>query len=63
MLNCNFTITNNPPTLYHYFVVDSHTNQKVAGPFTKRTTATRSADRRDLQYGAIRYRVISEEVK
>ena len=40
-----------------YLVIDNQTDARAAGPFGTLRAARRKADRLDLEYGAIRYRV------
>jgi hypothetical protein len=40
-----------------YEVIDIVTKKVVGGPYSTRVRARRAADKKDLQYGAIRYRV------
>jgi hypothetical protein len=45
-----------------YQVIDGQTKQ-VVGTYTSKTRARRAADRKDLEYGAIRYHVQAIENK
>jgi hypothetical protein len=58
-------IAENDSTKYEVF--DRRTGEKVAGPYSTRQRASRVADKKDLEYGAVRYgyrpvKVINEAV-
>lgn len=56
------------PSTEKYVIYDIKTNEVVGGPYSTRQRAARAADKKDLQYGAIRYGVrlikqVAEEIE
>jgi len=42
---------------HEYQVIDTHTKEPVGKPHKNRLSASRKANKKDLEYGAIRYTV------